>query len=142
VIAIEQAQKTLEIDPSNAPAVATIALAYQEAGDHQKEVEQRIKLEQLDGNETRAKQMENIFNKRGYEAFLREIARLEEAEGHHDDAAGDYAVLGNKNAAFAALEKEFPQRTGFLIVKVDPRLDNLRSDPRYADLLRRIGLPQ
>ena len=51
-------------------------------------------------------------------------------------------MLGDKDAAFAALEKAFPGRTELLLIKVDPRLDNLRSDPRYADLLRRIGLPQ
>ena len=140
--AIEQAQKTLEIDPSNAPAVATIAHSYQGTGDHKKEVEQRIKLQQLTGDQARAMQLQNVFEKEGYGAFLRETARREQAEGNYDDAAGDYAMLGDKNAAFAALDKAIPGRTELLLVKVDPRLDSLRSDPRYADLLRRMGLPQ
>jgi hypothetical protein len=140
--AIEQAHKTLEINPANALAVGTIAHAYQEAGNHKKEVEQRIKLEQLKGDQARATQLENIFAKAGYAAFLREAARSEEAKRDYDEAAGDYAVLGDKSAAFASLEKAFPDRIELLLLKVDPRLDNLRSDPRYADLLRRMGLPQ
>jgi serine/threonine protein kinase/tetratricopeptide (TPR) repeat protein len=140
--AIEQAQKTLEIDPANAPAIDTIAHSYQEIGDHEKEVEQRIKLARMYGDQAGATQMANVFKKGGYGAFLRETVRHEEADGNYDDAAGDYAVLGDKNAAFAALEKALPGRVELLLIKVDPRLDDLRSDPRYADLLRRIGLPQ
>ncbi|HXP45546.1 MAG TPA: protein kinase [Candidatus Acidoferrales bacterium] len=140
--AIEQARKTLEIDPANALVIATIAHSYQETGDHKKEIEQRIKIAQLYGNQGRATQLQNALEKEGYGAFLRETARREHAEGNYDDAAGDYAMLGDKDAAFAALERAFPGRTELLLIKVDPRLDNLRSDPRYADLLRRIGLPQ
>jgi hypothetical protein len=50
-------------------------------------------------------------------------------------------MLGDKDAAFAALEKIFVDRAGVRNMKVDPTLDNLRSDPRFASLLRRIGLP-
>jgi hypothetical protein len=50
-------------------------------------------------------------------------------------------MLEEKDAAFAALEKEFAQR-GVVDINIDPRFDNIRSDPRFADLLRRIGLPQ
>jgi hypothetical protein len=53
-----------------------------------------------------------------------------------------YAQLGDKNAAFAAPEGAFPGRTSLFLVKVAPELDSLRSDPRYADLLRRIELPK
>ena len=50
-------------------------------------------------------------------------------------------MLGDKDAAFAALEKGFVRRV-VVDVNIDPRFDNLRSDPRFADLLRRIGVPQ
>ena len=53
-----------------------------------------------------------------------------------------YAGLGDKNQAFAWLEKAFQEREGKLAyLKVDPLFDNLRSDPRFADLLRRLRLP-
>jgi len=73
---------------------------------------------------------------------LRKDAKDHEAEGDYYTAACDYAMLGEKDAAFADLEKAFATRTGLLVIKEDPELDNIRSDPRYADLLRRIGLPQ
>jgi hypothetical protein len=57
-------------------------------------------------------------------------------------AAADYAMLGEKNAAFAALDKAFARRSGVVDIYVDPRLDNIRSDPRFANLLRRIGFSQ
>jgi TolB-like protein/DNA-binding winged helix-turn-helix (wHTH) protein/Flp pilus assembly protein TadD len=52
-----------------------------------------------------------------------------------------YAGLGDKDQAFTWLEKAYEERTFFLIwLKVEPRFDSLRDDPRYKDLLRRIGL--
>lgn len=50
--------------------------------------------------------------------------------------------LGEKDAAFAALEKAFVGRARIVDINVDPVFDNLRSDPRFIDLLRRISFPQ
>ncbi len=54
-----------------------------------------------------------------------------------------YLGLGDKDQTFAWLEKAFQDRSFFLIwLKVEPLFDPLRDDPRFADLLRRVGLPQ
>ena len=53
-----------------------------------------------------------------------------------------YAGLGEKDSAFEWLEKAFVVRDkGLTFLKVDPCLDPLRSDPRFQELLRRVGLP-
>jgi len=51
--------------------------------------------------------------------------------------------LGEPQRAFDSLEKAYQERSLFLScwIKCDPRLDPLRADPRFADLLRRVGLP-
>jgi hypothetical protein len=52
-----------------------------------------------------------------------------------------YAALGDKDGAFAELEKAYQHHDWFLQrIKVDPFMDPLRDDPRYNDLLKRIGL--
>ncbi len=140
--AIQQANKTLEIDPGNTHAIATLGYGYEQMGDYNKAVEQYLRYEHLSGRDARAEKLKQVFNQSGYAAFAREYARQEDADGDYGDAADDYALLGDKNAAFAELEKAFPGRTQLFLIKVDPMLDNVRSDPRYADLLRRIGLPQ
>jgi adenylate cyclase len=57
--------------------------------------------------------------------------------------AATYAGLNDNDRAFEYLEKSFQDHAGLLaFVKPDPFFDNLRTDPRYADLLRRMGLPQ
>jgi len=54
-----------------------------------------------------------------------------------------YAGLGDKDATFRLLEKGYDQRSaGMRFLAIDPFWDNVRSDPRYADLLRRVGLAQ
>jgi len=51
--------------------------------------------------------------------------------------------LGEKDRAFSWLEKAYAAKSGFLpYIKPNPFFDSLRSDPRYADLLKRMGLPQ
>jgi TolB-like protein len=53
-----------------------------------------------------------------------------------------YAALGDTNQAFAWLEDSFrAHNEGLTNLKIDPCLDSLRSDPRFEDLVRRVGLP-
>jgi len=53
-----------------------------------------------------------------------------------------YAGLGDKDQAFAWLEKAYEMHDWrVLLVKLDQQCDSLRSDPRYTDLLRRLNLP-
>jgi len=49
--------------------------------------------------------------------------------------------LGDKNQAFDWLEKAYSDRSAWLVnLKVDPFFDSVKTDPRYGDLLRRVGL--
>lgn len=53
-----------------------------------------------------------------------------------------YAGLGDKDQTFVWLNKAYEDRSFFLIwLKVEPRFDSLRTDPRFAELVRRVGLP-
>ena len=67
--------------------------------------------------------------------------RDQNATGSSYDLALIYAGLNEKNLAVQSLEKAVAERSGaLLLLKVDPLFDGLRSDPRFGDLLRRLGL--
>jgi hypothetical protein len=56
--------------------------------------------------------------------------------------AGAYARLGERDRAFEWLERAYAERSpGMPHVRELLQFDSLRADPRFADLLRRIGLP-
>jgi len=82
------------------------------------------------------------FEKSGYRGYFRKEAARSEGQQDYGDAATYYAMLGDKDAAFADLNKAFSNRTGVTFIKVDPGFDNLRSDPCFVDLLHGIGLPE
>jgi hypothetical protein len=53
------------------------------------------------------------------------------------------SVMGEKTEAFEFLEATYQERASQLLyLGIVPTFDNIRSDPRFADLLGRIGLPQ
>jgi len=59
------------------------------------------------------------------------------------DVAIIYVGLGQKDKALEWLEKAYEGRSWYLCsLSVDPKVDGLRSDPRFQDLMRRIGFPQ
>jgi tetratricopeptide (TPR) repeat protein len=79
------------------------------------------------------------------DAALKTISQLQERV--RKDGVGRYEIalvytgLGNKTEAFKWLEESYKAHdAGLLYLKVDPLLDPLRSDPRFDDLVRRVGL--
>jgi hypothetical protein len=57
------------------------------------------------------------------------------------DFAEMHLSLGETEEAFEWLEKAYQERSRALVlIKVEPRLDRLRGDPRFVDLLQRVGL--
>jgi tetratricopeptide (TPR) repeat protein len=57
--------------------------------------------------------------------------------------AGAYLGVGHKDEAIAWLEKGYAQHSNAMTtLKVEPAYDPLRSDPRFQELLRRVGLAQ
>jgi serine/threonine protein kinase/Flp pilus assembly protein TadD len=145
--AVEQLRKTLELDPSFWVAYwnmgeALIALRqYSEAiADLQKAVE-------LSAGNTGALAVLGyayaVAGERGKaEHVLQELTNLTK---HRYISPMDIAYveigLGNKDQAFAWMEKAYQERSRSLVaLKVDPLLDPLRSDPRFQNLLRRMHL--
>ena len=96
------------------------------------------------GEERNASIIRQSFAKGGFEGFLRTMTgenRLSNTTSY--SMATWYAKLGEKDKAFDELNKAYENREYYIVLlKVDPRFDNLRSDARFPALLRRIGFPQ
>jgi TolB-like protein len=72
---------------------------------------------------------------------FRELAKTQYVRTGY--TASIYAALGDKDKAFAELERSFEDKDCFLPrIKLDPFMDPLRDDPRFKDLLKRMGLPE
>jgi len=91
-------------------------------------------------------QLSQAYAAGGYPAAVRRIIEVEKQElpWRYIDPAElgyEYAALGNKDEAFRWLEKACQERSRSLQpILIEPSMDALRSDPRYASLLRRMGL--
>jgi TolB-like protein/DNA-binding winged helix-turn-helix (wHTH) protein/Tfp pilus assembly protein PilF len=69
-------------------------------------------------------------------------AKIANLTPHAFEIATDYALLGEKNKAFEWLDKAFQKReVGLVDLTVDENFQSLRTDPRFQDLVKRLGLP-
>ena len=140
---VEQAARTLKIDPNYYEGFLFWGATYEAMENYRQAVEQWAKIARLFDDEAYAREIMQTFEKGGYKAYLRLDIRRSETNGdYRGSVAEDYAMLGEKDAAFAALEKAFAKRSELVFLKANPAYDNIRSDPRFADLLRRMGLPR
>lgn len=138
--ALERAEKTLELDPSFGVAYLTVAFAYQMKGEYAKSAEAYAVCSEVMGSPTNAAYVRESFAG-GWEAFLRAMTSADRPITFSSYiVAVFFATLGDKDGAFAELERSFEKRESHIVmVKADPRFDGLRGDPRFPDLLFRIG---
>jgi eukaryotic-like serine/threonine-protein kinase len=146
---VEQLKKTLEMDPNYANAYSQLAREYFAMGKYDLWLEAWKKeqtLYQQPEELAIAEEVARIDSKSGLRpAILREIEmRKELAKRRYvdpTDIAYAYAALGDKEQTFAWLDKAAAEKSGGLeIIKVVPAMDAWRSDPRYLNLLKRIGM--
>ena len=144
---IEQCKKNIELDPNYPRAHSHLGWAYLKEGREQEamgELQKAVEVSGRGGQElgylgygygALGKRTEAI-------AVLKELGeRYARRESPAMYIAAVYAGLGEKDQAFAWLEKDFQARSGILdLVTMRPNYDTLWSDPRYTDLLRRMGL--
>jgi serine/threonine-protein kinase len=145
--AIEAARKVLEMDPNFIGAHFQLAAVYEQKRMYQDSVAERQKGFLLDSDPERAAAWAKGYSAAGFRgAAERDIEllkqRMKRRYASPVDLALDYRRLGDKEQAFAWLEKAYQERASVLsYLKADPLWDPLRSDPRFQNLVRRIGLP-
>ncbi len=146
--AMEQCRKTLEMDPNFAHAHACLSDGYVHKRMYKEAIAEIQKAVDLSGgNLGWVGSLGNTYAIAGRRdeaiKILNELkARSKREFVSADLFVGIYTGLGDKDQAFAWLEKAYQERSDApAMLKGFPMFDSLRSDPRYQDLLRRVGLP-
>jgi TolB-like protein/DNA-binding winged helix-turn-helix (wHTH) protein/Flp pilus assembly protein TadD len=138
--AVAALREAAEMNPTSPVVYNWLSWTYDKKGMIQESVEMDLKDEATNGaSQEVLAQLRKAFEKSGQMGYLRK--KLEVTEGDGYVLAQINARLGNRDQAFRCLDQAFEQRSGFLaLIKVDPELDNLRSDPRFQAHLRRMNL--
>ena len=145
---IEQSRNTLELDPTSVWSYRWLGLAYLQKSMHQEGIAEFEKmLLAFPGSAHALSDLAVGYALEGrQEEAQKTLEQLTELGNHKYvstvSLARIYAGLGDKDKAFEWFEKSYDDRSigGLTFIKMDALYDPLRSDPRFADLLRRMNL--
>jgi len=149
--AIAQLNKVLEIDPDYGSAYDFLSLVYEDQGKYDLWLDNAEKSATINKNTDRLallKAARAEYARAGYRAASKRMAEVLEQQSKRIyidpmNIAFAYGNLDDKDKAFFWLEKAFAEKSDLLrATKTARPFDSLRSDPRYADLLRRMNIPQ
>jgi len=155
--AIAQFKKTIELFPDAAAPRNNLADVYEAKGMYSEAVEQRlIQIKLLFGfSPENLKDLQLAFEKDGYKGFVQkqidiqlnsQRSILEKDKNAYLPVfriAEVYARLGDKDKAFEYLNKAYDQREPQIAeLKIRLPLNFLRDDPRFKELVRRVGFPE
>jgi TolB-like protein/Tfp pilus assembly protein PilF len=144
--AIAQFQKALEMDQNFGRAHWGIAEPYALKGDYDKAIAELQKARQLDESPSTLALLAETYARAGQRSESQRLLAelLQQRKLKYVDAyylAEVYAALGDREKAFAMLEEAYNERSSNIVwLKWEPKFDGLRSDARYVDLIKRIGL--
>jgi TolB-like protein/DNA-binding winged helix-turn-helix (wHTH) protein/Tfp pilus assembly protein PilF len=152
--ALAQLRKTKEMFPSFAIDHERLAHLYTYRGEYDKAIAEETQTRLLMGEDPRSVlKLEDSLRKafasrgaRGYWEILLDLSKRSnnppEAYTRSDGLAIVYVRLGEKEAALQALEQAYKERQLHMTeIAIEPAFDALRSEPRFQELLRRIGVP-
>jgi tetratricopeptide (TPR) repeat protein len=146
--ALEQLAKTLELDPDYALAHWYRGLAYEQKRMYPEALREIGRAKHLlPRNAAVQCDIGHVYAVSGDKGNAEKvIAALKEESAHRYVNAYELALiyvgLGQNDQAFKSLDRAFREHSDMLVyLKVDPRLDSIRSDSRFADLMRRVGVP-
>jgi eukaryotic-like serine/threonine-protein kinase len=143
---LEQAKKTYDLDPSFIGAKNWLVHAYEMKGRYAESLALSEKTLASDyelladlvygyAKTGRRREAEDVISR------WKDLAKKKYISNYWLAIA--YAALGEKDAAFSELEKAYQERDWFFQrLRSDPFMDPLRDDPRFKDLVRRLGLPE
>jgi len=140
--AVQEWRKILDIDPHFTVTHASIWIAYV------KQAEMGTVLHPPSSGDADALQLAAITGRQAVSGNRAEaerlLSRLDSISKRHYvcpyEMATAHAILGNKDKALEWLSRGLKERSACMPdLKVDPRLDSLRSDARFQDFLRRVG---
>ncbi len=145
---LREARKALEMDPTYVIALRDLGLVYAQTSRQEEAVQEFRKAVEFSGGGTAYHaELAQALALAGHEADARrELAELERisksryVSPYYMGTA--HLALGERDRAFEYLERALEERShGLTFLRIDPSLDAVRSDPRYADLVRRVGFP-
>ena len=139
---LERAKLTLDLDPNFGVVYLSVAFAYQMKGEYEQSVEAYARCSEVMGSPENAAYIRQSF-KGGWNSFLRAMTTTERPITFSSYiVAVFHAILGNADGAFVELGSSFEKRESHIVMmKSDPRFDDLRNDARFDELLRKIGFP-
>ncbi|MEJ7577686.1 MAG: protein kinase [Pyrinomonadaceae bacterium] len=147
--ALQHFQKIIAVEPNSPGSYLSLAQIYRQKQMYAEFFEAFIKYQGLIGTPLEdIEELRKASKDSGFPDFARKMLDINKTKAKTTRVSPTiFALLnthlGQKDEAFAWLEKSFDERDPLLVqLKINPEFDSLRDDPRYADLLRRIGLPQ
>ena len=145
--AIAQYRKTLEIDPSFVEARYALSYGYQMKGQYDQAMEERAQGLTADGYPDIAEEDKRVYAASGWKGVLRkriERSSNPENKDFYDPygVAVGYAQLEENDKALLWLERAYAEHVPLSFLLVDTDLEKVHSDPRFKDLVHRIGFPQ
>ncbi|MCA1639595.1 MAG: hypothetical protein LC768_14900, partial [Acidobacteria bacterium] len=145
--AIAESKKILELDKNYIPAYSTLGYSYAAKGMYGEAIATYQEIMRRSGDSTSLQiYLGAAYARSGEREKALEILKQLET-GKESSESGElpvlYVALGEREKAFASFEKAYAARDLQLqFLKVESNFDSLRDDPRFQDLLRRVGLPQ
>jgi serine/threonine protein kinase/tetratricopeptide (TPR) repeat protein len=147
-LAVSQIERALELNPRFPAAHVLLGEAYEEQHRYAEAEQEFRSVEDAFAGTSRVEAaLARIHARSGRRAeALRELQELaRDRPGRYvapHDLAWGYAALGDRDRAMQWLEKAYAERSSALTyLEIEPLFDPLRGDPRFADLVRRVGLP-